>query len=423
MEQLISNKDLERENTTNDIKSFLKNFENIKGDVSEKRGLYIHGSPGCGKTTFVTNILTEFGYDIIKFDAGDVRNKTIIERMAKNNMAENNVASLFMKKKQPIAIVMDEIDGMNNGDKGGINALIKLIRPKKTKKQKLEEIINTPIICISNNHKDKKIKELMKVCYTYEIKSLESSKMLHIISKTMPDIEIDLKKNICLFVQGDLRKLQEIYKIYKNQPSVMNNEVIKKIMNPKSYSDDTKEITTKLLTNQYPISEHLQLINDTDRTIVGLLLHENIIDVLETVEKKISFPIYQKIIDNICFADYIDRLTFQKQIWQFNEMSSLIKTFNSSRILHENFNKKKGVKLEDIRFTKVLTKYSTEYNNSIFINKLCQELSLDKKDMFYFFVNSRETLQKDDFTSLLQLYDINKLEINRIYRYLDKFGD
>ena len=30
---------------------------------------------------------------------------------------------------------MDEIDGMNNGDKGGINSLIKLIRPKKTKKQ------------------------------------------------------------------------------------------------------------------------------------------------------------------------------------------------------------------------------------------------------------------------------------------------
>lgn len=28
---------------------------------------------------------------------------------------------------------MDEIDGMNNGDKGGINTLIKLIRPKKTK--------------------------------------------------------------------------------------------------------------------------------------------------------------------------------------------------------------------------------------------------------------------------------------------------
>ena len=43
------------------------------------------------------------------------------------------------KKEKKIAIVMDEIDGMNSGDKGGINALIKLIRQKKTKKQKLEE--------------------------------------------------------------------------------------------------------------------------------------------------------------------------------------------------------------------------------------------------------------------------------------------
>ena len=38
---------------------------------------------------------------------------------------------------------MDEIDGMNSGDKGGINSLIKLIRPKKTKKQnkKREKIV------------------------------------------------------------------------------------------------------------------------------------------------------------------------------------------------------------------------------------------------------------------------------------------
>ena len=52
---------------------------------------------------------------------------------------------------------MDEIDGMNSGDKGGINALIKLIRPKKTKKQKKEQITMTPIICIGNYHIDKKL--------------------------------------------------------------------------------------------------------------------------------------------------------------------------------------------------------------------------------------------------------------------------
>ena len=41
---------------------------------------------------------------------------------------------------------MDEIDSMNNGDKGGINSLITLIRPKKH--QIKEFIINIPIIII-----------------------------------------------------------------------------------------------------------------------------------------------------------------------------------------------------------------------------------------------------------------------------------
>ena len=70
---------------------------------------------------------------------------------------------------------MDEIDGMNNGDKGGINALIRLIRPKKTKKQRLEDTTRSPVICISNYHVDKKIKELMKVCHTFELKTPTTS--------------------------------------------------------------------------------------------------------------------------------------------------------------------------------------------------------------------------------------------------------
>ena len=51
-------------------------------------------------------------------------------------MSDKNVLSLLQKKTKKIAIIMDEIDGMNSGDKGGINTLIKLIRPKKTKNKK-----------------------------------------------------------------------------------------------------------------------------------------------------------------------------------------------------------------------------------------------------------------------------------------------
>ena len=50
---------------------------------------------------------------------------------------------------------------------------------------------------------------------------------------------------------------------------------------------------------------------------------------------------YLKQLDNICFADYIDRITFQKQIWQFNEMSSLIKTFKNNKLYHETIKNNK----------------------------------------------------------------------------------
>jgi hypothetical protein len=164
-------------------------------------------------------------------------------------------------------------------------------------------------------------------------------------------------------------------------------------------------------------------MNETDRTIVGLLWHENIIDVLGKVDKEEAIPFYLKILDNMCFADYIDRITFQKQIWQFNEMSSLIKTFKNNQIYHEAFSSKKKQKFNpaEVRFTKVLTKYSTEYNNSIFIQNLCQELSMDKNDMFAFFLDLKNKHSDSEIVMLFENYDISKLDINRIYRYLEKY--
>ena len=65
---------------------------------------------------------------------------------------------------------MDEIDGMNNGDKGGINSN-KIDTSKKTTKQKKENITMIPIICIGNYHIDKKIKEMMKICTKNRVKT------------------------------------------------------------------------------------------------------------------------------------------------------------------------------------------------------------------------------------------------------------
>ena len=61
-------------------------------------------------------------------------------------------------------------------------------------------------------------------------------------------------------------------------------------------------------------------MNETDRTSIGLLFHENVIDLLEKIDninKEEIINGYLKILENITFCDYIDRITFQKQIWIF----------------------------------------------------------------------------------------------------------
>jgi len=421
MENLDINKLLNRDDEANKMKEILKDFEQNKHNLTTKKGIYIYGDPGSGKTTFVTNILKELNYDIIKYDAGDIRNKSIIDTITKHNMSDKNIMSMFYKKIQRIAIIMDEIDGMNNGDKGGINSLIKIIRPKKTKKQRLEEITLNPIICIGNYHIDKKIKELMKVCHVIELKSPTKLQMNNLVNIMLPTLDDTIKTNIINFIQGDIRKLYTIYNLYKNKQNILNTNIIQNIFLMKSYNDDTRKITNKLINNNFLIEDHLTIMNETDRTIVGLLWHENIIDVISKMKKEDSIPFYLSILDNMCFADYIDRITFQKQIWQFNEMSSLIKTFKNNKLYHDSFSKKQKFNPPEVRFTKVLTKYSTEYNNSIFIQNLCQELSMDKNDMFAFFLDLKNKYNDNEIILLFENYDISKLDINRIYRYLEKY--
>jgi len=430
------NKFLEREPIVQEIKNILSNYEENCKNIQFKKGIYIYGSPGCGKTHFITEILNELNYDIIKYDAGDIRNKALIDTITSNSIGSQNVLHMMKKTPKKIAIIMDEIDGMNNGDKGGITSLIKLIRQKKTKKQKLEHQTLNPIICIGNYYVDKKIKELMKVCHIFELKQITRTQITSIINDQMPllnicqknvlEKEVDLYEKMLEYIQGDLRKLAFIKKIYDKDPNI--EESLFSFFYLKTFNEDSKKITNRLLTTDLSFQQHSKIINDTDRTIVALLWHENIVDILSRLSNHHSIPFYLEILDNICFSDYIDRITFQNQIWQFNEMSSLIKTFYNNHLYHKNFGNS-NMKCDEIRFTKVLTKYSTEYNNILFIYNLCQELHMDKKDLIALFQELRlffgsQFYQKNErlseIESIFENYNISKLDIKRIYRYLDK---
>ena len=298
MDKLNINNLLGRNEEIKQIESFLNNFNDNKTNTSIRRGIYIYGKPGVGKTQFVKKVLEKLNYDIISFDAGDIRNKNIIDTITKHNMTDRNVMSMFHRQVKRIAIVMDEIDGMNSGDKGGINTLIKLVREKKTKKQKQEEITMNPIICIGNYHIDKKIKELMNVCNTIELKPPTNEQFNTIISKLMPNLQGSIKNDLIEFAQGDLRSIQNIFNLYNQDNSIITSSLIKSLFHVKSINEDTKTVTKNLINKHFEISQHNKIINETDRTIVGLLWHENIIDTMKSISLEKIIPTYIKIFND-----------------------------------------------------------------------------------------------------------------------------
>merc|ERR1711965_679619 len=206
------------------------------------------------------------------------------------------------------AIIMDEIDGLNSGDKGGITSLISVIRQKKTKKQISEPISNNPIFCLSTNEIDKKTKELIKVCNHYYL--------------------------------------------LKPTDNEINNMLESNIFTKKSIIEISKDIVKTLYKKHINIDKHNIYINENDRTIVALLWHENICDIFDSKSKDKNVLFYQKILDNFCYGDYIDRITFQKQIWQFNELSSFIKIMNNNSLIHNKYKISSLKKNSEIRFTK-----------------------------------------------------------------------
>jgi hypothetical protein len=276
------------------------------------------------------------------------------------------------------------------------------------------------------------MRELMKVCNIFELPPPTTVQVKNVLKEVINN-RIKLTKQeyetITNYIQGDICKLKFAIEILCKKIETGNNSNIFNLFHTKSFNEDAKTTTRQLLENNYNINQHGTIMNETDRTIVALLWHENVIEKLKYIPSSFAYPLYYKILRNICFSDYIDRITFQQQIWQFNEMSSLIKTFYNNNIFHHYTTNYNMNPINEVRFTKVLTKYSTEYNNCLFIQELSQKLSMDKKDFISLFQEIRLCIGKDftndteiltQISQIFEQYEISKLDIRRLYRYLDK---
>ena len=264
----------------------------------------------------------------------------------------------------------------------------------------------------------KKTKELIKVCHYYDLKKPSDYQIKNIVDNVFIDSNSITKEQVILHSQNDLKKIQSLYKVYNKSPNVLTSILSKNVFVKKSVIEISKESVKTIYKTNIPFEKHNQYVNENDRTIVALLWHENVCDIIQKCSKKDMVLFYYRLLENMCYGDYIDRITFQKQIWQFNELSSFIKIMYNNYLMHNEFNDKDNMKnISEVRFTKVLTKYSTEFNNYVFFQRISNIMLLDKKDIITFYTGLRGNKESED--EIVNNYDVNHLDIQRLYRYID----
>ncbi|KAJ6260249.1 hypothetical protein Dda_4473 [Drechslerella dactyloides] len=144
-----------------------KNFKMLGPDGSGiYRAVMIHGPPGVGKTTAAHMVAKLEGYDVIESNASDTRSKKLLDTSLKGVLDNRSLMGYFNtgdKKvdtsKQKIVMIMDEVDGMSAGDRGGVGQMAALCRKTQI-----------PIICICNDRRLPKMKPFDHVTYDLQFR-------------------------------------------------------------------------------------------------------------------------------------------------------------------------------------------------------------------------------------------------------------
>ena len=196
--------------------------------------------------------------------------------------------------------------------------------------------------------------------------------------------------NIDILQNSDKKMINSFIKFFKTKKHlnychicfifIGNNEVDKKVLQLQNIIEknvfmnkcfeNKEDYSIKEMVHEWIHQKDGYIVELRDKNIISLCFHENIIYHLDN-----SIEIYEKLLDKFCKGDYYDRMSFKKQLWQFNEMAFYLKVvLNQTKLI--------PVANKEVIFTKILTKFSNQYSNLTFVNDFCLKANRQKEEIY-----------------------------------------
>jgi replication factor C subunit 1 len=200
------------------VRDWLNRWKNpaVTKDKAFKRAVLISGVPGIGKTTTSALLAREAGYDVLEYNASDARSKKRLKEEGFMEIGGNRSLNEFFGSTDPAAkrnkrtlVIMDEVDGMGGGDRGGNQELIALI--KKT---------HVPVICICNDRQKASVKTLANYCEDIRFQRPQVSDIAGRMKVIMENegfktIDMGALQSLCASVNNDIRQVLNLLQMLR----------------------------------------------------------------------------------------------------------------------------------------------------------------------------------------------------------------
>lgn len=183
-----------------------------------------------------------------------------------------NVQQAHETKKS--VIIMDEVDGVGAGDRGGIQALIQVIKTSKT-----------PIICICNDRMNKKLQSLLGYCYDLKFQRPSKEAIMSRIKLICEDQKLQVDQvtleHLVEASGNDIRQVINILQMWKN--TQMNDKsFLRKVSKDESVMINNFDAAHRLLDHgknslneKYPLFRQKVDLFFIDYDLIPLLIQES----------------------------------------------------------------------------------------------------------------------------------------------------